>query len=117
MSSVYRTQIHEAYTYIRSIEAGKAVSPITLDHLIQKQIQFLKTGSSRPLIDARGENSNYGRISRYDQLKAIKENIQAIVADIKKVGDDPTQLEDKGLTSPSPDDSNQFPTLKLPDAT
>lgn len=110
MNTTYRTQLHEAYTFVRSTEASRAVSPITLNHLIYKQMEFLK-GSPRPLIDAMGADTQSGRVSRYETIKAIKANIDKIIADIKKEGD---SAEEQGLTEPTESESNQFPTLQLP---
>ena len=80
----------------RANEANKAIGALTLDHLIEEQIQRLKQGEKRTILDAAGQDTG-SRPSRWDQIDAmVKEMDQAIDA-IEKAGDDEDRLASIGI--------------------
>lgn len=85
-----------AYSYIRGVEANKAISALTLDHLIQQQIDAIKGGDSRALLDSTGSSVGT-RASKLDVLTSIQKSIDQLVQAVSAAGNDPTKLSDLGL--------------------
>jgi hypothetical protein len=91
-----RQIVHSAYTFIRSIEANKAASGITLDHLIFERIQSIKKDENRFILDSKGEAIGT-RPSRLDQLDELEESLNSVISAVQNAGNDPAKLEDLGL--------------------
>lgn len=94
--SDFRTVLHSIYSFIRSIEVNKATAALTLDHMLQEQITRLKGGSSRPILDSKGESLG-NRISYLDTLDAMEKDLNALVKEVDAAGSDPDKLEELGL--------------------
>ena len=95
-----RTVLHSAYTFIRSVEVNKATAALTLDHMIQDQINRLQSQTNRAILGSKGENLG-DRISYIDTLDALQKQMQDIVTAIQNAGNDPDKLTQLGL---DPDD-------------
>lgn len=91
-----RRVLHSAYTFVRSIEVNKATASLTLDHMIQEQINRLKKGSTRVIIDAKGDNIG-NRISYLDELDTLEKEIADVVKAVQAAGTDPEKLEALGI--------------------
>ena len=98
MSDVLET-LHSAYSFIRGVEANKAVGALTLDHLIQAQIDMLQAGSARPIQDSTGQGSDV-RISKWDRLDALDTSMKQVISDIQDAGDNEDSLAALGLAIP-----------------
>lgn len=90
--------LHSAFTFVRSIETNRAVSSITLDHLIQEQISSLKKGEETELVDGKG-NTVQKKYSRWDQLDILEKDLESVIKSVRDAGDDPEKLADLGLHS------------------
>jgi hypothetical protein len=77
-----REILHSAFAFVRSVEANRASAAITLDHVIQQQVKFLKSGEARPIVDPMGAQGV--RISRYDELKQLKDQVDKLVSVAKE---------------------------------
>ena len=91
-----RPQLHEAYAYVRGVEANTALSALTLDHMIQAQIDRLKKGSTTSLVDGSG-NATDSRASRWDRIDAIGKNLKAAVQQVLDAGSDQAKLAQLGI--------------------
>lgn len=96
MSQDIRIVLHSAYTFVRSIEENKSIAALTLDAMIQKQINALKQGTTTDIVDGQG-NSVGARPSRYDQLDDLLNQVNAAVQAISQAGSDPSKLEALGI--------------------
>lgn len=96
MSDDVRRVLHSAYSFVRSVESNKAISALTLDHMIQAQINRLKKGTTTDILDAAGESLG-DRPSRWDQLDALEQEVQSVVNAIEQAGSDPAKLSALGL--------------------
>lgn len=92
-----REVLHSGYSFVRGVEANKAAASITLDHLIQSQIDDLKSGETTAIIDAQGKTVG-GRPSKFDQLDSLKKDIDAVVQAVKDAGSDSDKLASLGVT-------------------
>jgi hypothetical protein len=97
----FRNAISSAFYFVRSFEENKATYGLTLDHMIEGQIQMLgdpdaaKTNRDRTIVDAKGAMGR--RLSRYDRLGSMLEFVKASVKMVKDVGDDEVALKKLGL--------------------
>lgn len=91
-----REVLHSAYTFVRSVEVNRAVSSITLDHLIQEQISSYKQGSERSLLDGKGTDVGK-RISKLDALSNLQTDINNAVKAVRDAGTDAGRLEALGI--------------------
>jgi hypothetical protein len=91
-----RQILHSAYSFIRSVESNKAIASLTLDHLIQEQIDSLKKGETRSIVDGKGESVG-NRVSRWDRLDALEKDIENAVKAIKDAGGDVDKLKAIGI--------------------
>ena len=73
-----KSLLHSAFSFVKSVEANKASAPLTLDHMLKRQITLLKAGEVRSIVSSAGKSMG-DRISRYDQLKQLKAQVDAIV--------------------------------------
>ena len=96
-----RTTLHSAYTFIRSVEVNKAFSALTLDHLIQEQIDSYQASTTRPIVDAQGQNVG-NRISKIDALTTLEKQVNDVVQAISNAGTDPAKLHDLGVEELDP---------------
>ncbi len=96
MASAIEEVLHSAYSFIRGVEANKSVASLTLDHLIQQQIDAIKGGGSRVLLDAAGQRS-MSRRSKLDLLNGIETDIDRIVKAVEDAGEDEEKLYQLGL--------------------
>lgn len=96
MSQDIRSVLADAFTFVRSEESNQAISALTLDHLIQDFINSIKQSATTTIIDGQG-NSVGSRISKFDQLTALLNNMQNAVQSIQQAGDDPAKLAALGL--------------------
>lgn len=94
----FRDILHSGYTLIRSMETTKAISSLTLDHLIQAQIDALVQDSTRAsiLVDDHGKSLG-DRISRWDEIDAIEQLFTQAVQALKSAGDDSEKLKELGI--------------------
>jgi hypothetical protein len=88
--------LHSAYSFVRSVEANRSVAAITLDHLLQEQIDAIKGGESLALLDAKGENKGM-RAAKLEQLDSLERDIDAVVQAVESAGEDPEKLVQLGL--------------------
>lgn len=91
-----RGGLHAAYTFVRSVEVNKASSSITLDHLIQEQIDSYKAASTRAILDAKGKSVG-SKPSKLDDLDSLEKEVTTIVAAAKKAGSDAQKLRAIGI--------------------
>ena len=99
----FRQILHSGYSFVRSIETNKAVSALTMDHIIQGHIDSLKKDSKRSsqLVDDGGKSLG-DRISRWDQIDEIEKLFTKAVESLKAAGDNKTKLEALGLDPDKP---------------
>jgi hypothetical protein len=91
-----RIVLQSAYTFIRSVEVNKATAALTLDHLIQEQIDSYKQSATRPIIDAQGQSVG-NRTSRLDDLDTLQQQVDAVVQSVKQAGSDAQKLRELGV--------------------
>ena len=97
-SSNFREILHSGYTFIRSIETSKAISALTLDHLIQGHIDSLKQDSTRSSQLVSDDGKSLGnRISRWDQVDEIEKLFTKAVEALKAAGDNREKLSQLGI--------------------
>lgn len=95
----FRQILHSGYTFIRSIETNKAISALTLDHLIQGHIDSLKQDSTRASLLVSDDGKSLGdRISRWDQIDEIEKLFTKAVEALKAAGDNTEKLSQLGIT-------------------
>jgi len=94
--SVLRTTLHSAFSFVRSVESNKALSSVTLDHLIREQIAFLKKDSSRDIVDGQGESIG-GRPSRWDRIDWLERVLTLAIQTIEDAGNDSEKLKSVGI--------------------
>lgn len=91
-----RRVLHSAYTFVRSVESNKAASALTLDHLIQEQIDSYKAGSTTAILDAQGNNIG-NRTSKLDDLDTLQQEVDSVIQSIESAGTDPEKLTELGI--------------------
>lgn len=91
-----RQTLYEAYAFVRSMESNTAIAGLTLDHLINQQIQNLDQNSTTPILDSKGQSLG-DWISRYDQLTKLNDDIQNVVSQVQAAGNDPAKLAALGI--------------------
>lgn len=91
-----RKVLHSAYAFIRGAETNKATSSLTIDHLIEEQIQRLKQGETRAILDSTGQDTG-SRPSRWDVIDALVKNVDQVVDAIENAGDDQDRASSVGL--------------------
>lgn len=91
-----RQTLHSAFAYVRSYEANQATAAITIDQLLDEQIQFLKPDAERTIVDAAG-NSMGTRYSRYDRLQDLKNGLDAVVKAVSEAKQDEAVLQSLGI--------------------
>lgn len=96
MSQDIRTKLHSAFAFVRGVEVNKATAALTLDHIIQEQINTLKKGELRAVRDGQGTAIDQ-RPSRWDQLDALGKDIASVVQTISDANDDPDILKHLGI--------------------
>ena len=96
----FRQILHSGYTLIRSIETTKAISALTMDHLIQGHIDSLKQDSVRAsqLVDDGGMSLG-NRVSKWDQIDEIEKLFTEAVKALKDAGDNSDKLLKLGIDS------------------
>jgi hypothetical protein len=102
----FRQILHSGYTLIRSIETSKAISALTLDHMIQNHLDALggpeldkkKNSGSRVslLVDDKGKSLGE-RQSRWDQIDEIEKLFTKAVTELKNAGDNAEKLSQLGI--------------------
>lgn len=90
-----RSILHSAYAFIRSVEVNKAVASLTLDHLIQEQLNRYQS-KERNVLDAKGASMG-NRISYLDALDGLEKDINSVVDALNDKGTDQAKLADMGL--------------------
>lgn len=99
----FRKVLHSAYTLVRSVEANKALSTVTLDHLIQEQITLLDKDATRPLMDGKGgvisdvKGQPLKRRSRRNQLVDLQASVASAIEQIKAASGDEAKMNALGL--------------------
>jgi hypothetical protein len=96
-----RQLLHSAFVYVRSYEANQSTAAITLDQLLDEQIQFLKPAAKRTIVDASGKDVG-SRISRYDRLTGLKDGMKAVVDAVKAAKQDEEVLKNLGIYEVDP---------------
>ena len=71
-------RLHTAYAFVRGQESNKAISSLTLDHLLQERIEAIEGGASRALLDSAGATSSK-RPSKLAQLDDMEKAIDEVV--------------------------------------
>lgn len=104
MSDVQRI-LHSAYSFIRGVESNKAAGALTLDHLLQEQIQRLKQAETRVIVDAAGQETG-SRPSLWDRLDALEKDVDNVVDAIEQAGDDEDRLSVLGVQDVADDSSD-----------
>jgi hypothetical protein len=96
----FRQILHSGYSLIRSIETTKAISALTMDHLIQGHIDSLKQDSVRAsqLVDDGGKSVG-NRVSKWDQIDEIEKLFTEAVKALKAAGDSTDKLLKLGIDS------------------
>jgi len=102
----FRQVLHAGYAFIRSIETNKAISALTLDHLLQGHIDALKQDSIRvsAMVDDGGGALSSGkgdRISRWDQIDEIEKLFTQAVQALKSAGTNSEKLANLGIVESS----------------
>lgn len=92
------TVLHSAYAAVRGSEKSRALSTVTLDHLLQEQIDLIKGGETNVLLGASGSMIG-SRLSKLDRLDNIEKQVNDVVAAVEAAGNDPAKLEAIGLSS------------------
>lgn len=92
----FRKTLHSVYSFVRSVEVNRATASLTLDHLIQAQMERIKGGSTRSILDSKGESLG-SRVSLLDALAALEKDMTAAVEAVDKAGSDPQKLEELGI--------------------
>lgn len=98
MNGSIQELLQNAYSFVRGAEANKAVAALTLDHLIQQQIDVIQGGDSQVLLNSAGDSTGL-RASKLAMLDAIEKGIDQVVQAVAAAGDDPAKLNDLGLDS------------------
>jgi hypothetical protein len=88
--------LQASYSFVRGVEANRATAALTLDHLIQQQIDAIQGGASRALLGASGNTIDV-RMSKLSMLDTISQGIDRVVQAVSDAGSDPTKLEALGL--------------------
>lgn len=91
-----RAVLHSAYTFVRSVEVNRASSALTLDHLIQEQIDSYKQSTQRAILDAKGQNVG-NRTSKLDYLDTLQQQIDSVVSAVSDAGSDEGKLRELGV--------------------
>lgn len=95
-----RTILHSAFAYVRSQEANESTAAITLDHVIGDQIKLLKKDAKRIITDPSGDSMGE-RISRYDRLTALEDDLTKTIDAIKGTNGEVDDLLDLGVIEAS----------------
>ncbi len=101
-----RKVLHSAYTFIRSVEVNKASAALTLDHLIQEQIEMYKQSSQRAILDAKGQSIG-NRSSKLDDLDTLKQEVDSVVKSVKDAGSDEEKLRALGIFETEDQDGDE----------
>lgn len=96
-----RKVLHSAYTFVRSVEVNKASAALTLDHLIQEQIDTIKQSSTRAILDAQGKSVG-NRTAKLDDLDTLQQEVDAVVKAVKAAGKDAAKLRALGIFEVEP---------------
>jgi hypothetical protein len=96
-----RKTLHSAVTFVRSVEANRAMGTITLKHMVSEQIKFLKPKATRSIIDAAGASVG-NRMSRWDRLDQLLRDTKGAVASVRAAGDDASRLAKIGVYEATP---------------
>lgn len=81
-----RRSLHSAYSFVRGVEQNRATASLTLNHLLQAQIQRIKGG----------ENAGR-RPSKLQELEKLEQDMEKVVKAVQDAGDDPDKLEALGV--------------------
>lgn len=98
-----RKVLHSAYTFVRSVEVNRATASLTLDHLIQEQINTYKQASQRSIIDAKGQDVG-SRSSKLDDLDTLEQEVASVVDSVQQAGSDAAKLRAIGIFEIDPED-------------
>lgn len=98
-----RKVLHSSYTFVRSVEVNRATAALTLDHLIQEQINSYKQASQRSIIDAKGQSVG-NRTSKLDDLDTLQQQVDSVVSSVQKAGSDAAKLREIGIFEVDPED-------------
>lgn len=82
----------DSFDFLRGVEANQSTAAYTLDHAIQDQLNLLQQGVTTALTDPQGNNVG-SRLSLYDQLSQLQQNIDSITQTLTAAGNDPAKLE------------------------
>lgn len=96
-----RQMIHSGYTFVRSVEASRAASALTLDHLIQEHLEGLKAGSQREISGGQGEVVGH-RASALDRLDDLERGVTDAVQFFETVGNDEDKQVEAGIKDEVP---------------
>ena len=70
--------LHSAYSFVRSVESNKGLAAVTLEHVIQEQIERIEGGSSRNLLSVSGSISGE-RLSKLAVLDRVEDGINSVI--------------------------------------
>ena len=102
-SENFRQVLHAGYTFVRSLETNKAISALTLDHLIQDHIDSLKQGVTvaSAILDDSGKSVG-DRISRWDRVDEVEKLLTQAVKALKDAGTSSVKLAALGIDNNKP---------------
>lgn len=94
----FRQILGSGYALVRSIETNKAISALTMDHLIQAHIDSLKQNVTRAsqILDDSGKSLG-DRVSRWDQIDEIEKLFTKAVQALQDAGSNSEKLASLGI--------------------
>lgn len=92
-----RAELHSAYAFIRGQDVSTSISALTLDHMLQEQIDVLDKGAKRSVLIGAGDSADVDRISRWNMVDNLKTNVLKVIKDIRDAGGDKDKLADLGV--------------------
>jgi len=106
----FRQILGSGYALVRSIETNKAISALTMDHLIQAHIDSLKQSTTRAsqIVDDSGKSLG-DRISRWDQIDEIEKLFTKAVQALKDAGNSSEKLANLGIVEATEEKQKDTP--------
>lgn len=74
-----RELLHSAYSFVRGVESNRAIANVTLDHMLQEQIDAIRGSGSRDVVGVDASGKSIPRPSKLAQLDEVATGIDAAV--------------------------------------